>query len=41
MQKRNLRLGLVTTYPPGSGSLNEYAYHFVRAFNKKQEVTDL
>jgi len=41
MQKRNLRLGLVTTYPPGSGSLNEYAYHFVRAFSKKQEVTDL
>lgn len=41
MPKRNLRLALVTTYPPGVGSLNEYAFHFVRAFSKKQEVTDL
>ena len=41
MPKRNLRLGIVTTYPPGTGSLNEYAYHFVRAFSKKPEVTDL
>ncbi|MCE7982990.1 MAG: glycosyltransferase [Caldilinea sp. CFX5] len=41
MPKRNLRLGIVTTYPPSAGSLNEYAFHFVRAFSKKPEVTDL
>lgn len=41
MPKRNLRLGIVTTYPPGTGSLNEYAFHFVRAFSRKEEVTDL
>lgn len=41
MPKHKLRLGLVTTYPPGAGSLNEYAFHFVRAFRTKQEVAEL
>src|SRR3954452_19848374 len=41
MQKHKLRLGIVTTYPPGSGSLNEYAFHFVRALAKKHEVAEL
>lgn len=41
MPKHKLRLGFVTTYPPGTGSLNEYAFHFVRAFRTKQEVAEL
>lgn len=41
MPKPNLRLGIVTTYPPGSGSLNEYAFHFVRALRAKAEVAEL
>ena len=41
MPKHKLRLGLITTYPPGTGSLNEYAFHFVRAFRTKQEVAEL
>lgn len=32
---------MVTTYPPGKGSLNEYAYHFVRALRQKAEVERL
>jgi len=36
-----LRVGMVTTYPPGTGSLNEYAFHFVRAFAAKPEVAEL
>lgn len=41
MQNRKLRVGMVTTYPPGRGSLNEYAFHFVRALEKKQEVAEV
>lgn len=41
MLKHKLRLGLVTTYPPGAGSLNEYAFHFVGAFSKKAEVAEV
>ena len=41
MRKHKLRLGIVTTYPPGVGSLNEYALHFVRAFSTKPEVAEL
>ncbi|MBX3010749.1 MAG: glycosyltransferase [Caldilineaceae bacterium] len=36
-----MRLGMVTTYPPGTGSLNEYAFHFVNAFRGKPEVAEL
>ena len=41
MQKRKLRIGMVTTYPPGTGSLNEYAFHFVRALAQKEEVAEI
>lgn len=38
-QKREgLHVGIVSTFPPGSGSLNEYAFHFVRHLIKKPEV---
>ncbi len=41
MPMRKLRFGIVTTFPPGSGSLNEYAYHFVRALRRKAEVEEV
>ena len=33
-----MHLAIVTTFPPGSGSLNEYAFHFVRWLRLKPEV---
>lgn len=36
-----MRIALVTTYPPGAGSLNEYAYHFVRCLRQKPEVGEV
>lgn len=36
-----MRIALVTTHPPGTGSLNEYAYHFVRYLRQKPEVSEL
>lgn len=36
-----MRIALVTTYPPGKGSLNEYAFHFVRALRGKAEVSEV
>ncbi len=36
-----LHIAVITTYPPGKGSLNEYAYHFIRSLRKKEEVTKL
>lgn len=36
-----MRIALVTTYPPSTGSLNEYAYHFVRWLRQKEEVTEV
>lgn len=36
-----LRIAVVTTFPPGSGSLNEYAYHLVNALRTKAEVSEL
>jgi hypothetical protein len=41
MAKRRLRFGVVTTFPPGAGSLNEYAYHLVRALQYKAEVAEI
>lgn len=41
MPKPKLHIGVVTTYPPGSGSLNEYGYHFVRSLCKKEEVAQV
>ena len=34
-----MHIAIVTTYPPGKGTLNEYAYHFVRALRTKEEIT--
>jgi glycosyltransferase involved in cell wall biosynthesis len=34
-----MHIAIVTTYPPGKGSLNEYAFHFVRALHLKPEVS--
>ena len=36
-----LRIAVVTTHPPGQGSLNEYAYHFVRYLRQKPEVREV
>src|SRR4030088_1840025 len=36
-----LKIAIVTTYPPGKGSLNEYAYHFVRYLRHKPEVSEI
>jgi hypothetical protein len=41
LPKSKMRILLVTTHPPGKGSLNEYAYHFVRYLGQKPEVSDL
>lgn len=38
---RKLRIGLITTHPPGTGSLNEYAFHFVRYLRQKEEVAEV
>jgi glycosyltransferase involved in cell wall biosynthesis len=34
-----MHVAIVTTYPPGQGTLNEYAYHFVRALRTKEEIS--
>lgn len=36
-----MRIAIVTTYPPSQGSLNEYAYHFVRWLRQKPEVEEV
>lgn len=36
-----MHLALVTTYPPGTGSLNEYAFHFARFLREKPEIDRL
>ncbi len=41
MPMPKLRLAIVTTHPPGRGSLNEYAYHFVRFLRQKEEVGEV
>lgn len=41
LSNSKLRLAIVTTYPPSRGTLNEYAYHFVRALQKKEEVGEI
>src|SRR5947209_7778600 len=38
---RKIKLAIVTTYPPGNGTLNEYAYHFVRFLRKKNDVSEI
>jgi hypothetical protein len=34
-----MHVAIVTTYPPGQGTLNEYAFHFVRALRTKEEIS--
>jgi glycosyltransferase involved in cell wall biosynthesis len=41
MPTPKLRLAIVTTHPPGKGSLNEYAYHFVRFLRQKEEISEV
>lgn len=36
-----MRIALISTYPPSTGSLNEYAYHFVKYLREKPEVESL
>jgi glycosyltransferase involved in cell wall biosynthesis len=36
-----MKIALVTTHPPSKGTLNEYAYHFVRCLRQKPEVTQV
>lgn len=36
-----MKLVIVSTYPPGRGSLNEYAYHFVRHLRQKDDVNEI
>lgn len=38
---RGLRLGIVTAFPPGQNSLNEFGYHLVRHLVTKPEVDQL
>jgi glycosyltransferase involved in cell wall biosynthesis len=36
-----MRLAIITTHPPGTGTLNEYAYHLIRALRQKLEVHEI
>lgn len=36
-----MRIAIVTPYPPSAGSLNEYAFHFIRFLRQKPEVKEI
>lgn len=36
-----MKLAIITAYPPSKVTLNEYAYHLVKQFKLKEEVTEL
>ncbi|TXD49173.1 glycosyltransferase [Polaribacter sp. IC073] len=36
-----MKLAIVTAYPPSKVTLNEYAYHLVKSFRQKKEITEL
>ncbi|NNK70373.1 MAG: glycosyltransferase [Flavobacteriaceae bacterium] len=36
-----MKLAIVTAYPPSKVTLNEYAYHLVKHFRLKEEITEL
>ncbi|EDP71256.1 glycosyl transferase, group 1 [Flavobacteriales bacterium ALC-1] len=36
-----MKLAIVTAYPPSKVTLNEYAYHLVKQFRQKQDITEL
>jgi glycosyltransferase involved in cell wall biosynthesis len=39
--KKNLRIGMVTPYPPSKTTLNEYGFHLSQQFLAKSEVDEL
>ncbi len=41
MTNKSTRLAIVTAYPPSKVTLNEYAYHLVKHFRLKEEITEL
>jgi glycosyltransferase involved in cell wall biosynthesis len=41
MPNPKMKIAVVTTFPPGTGSLNEYAYHFVRYLRLKLDVSEI
>ena len=36
-----MKLAIVTSYPPSKVTLNEYAYHLVKNFRQKQEISEI
>jgi len=36
-----MKLAIITAYPPSKVTLNEYAYHLVKQFRQKEEITEL
>ena len=36
-----MHIAIVTTYPPSKGTLNEYAFHFVRSLRTKEEIRQI
>ena len=36
-----MRIAVITAHPPSKGSLNEYAYHFVRYLRQKPEISEV
>ncbi len=40
-ENSSLTVALVTTHPPGRGTLNEYGFHLVRALSRKAELKRL
>ncbi|MBP1840599.1 glycosyltransferase [Formosa algae] len=36
-----MKLAIVTAFPPSKVTLNEYAYHLVKHFRQKQDITEL
>lgn len=36
-----MRIAIVTPYPPSKGTLNEYAFHFVRNLRSKAEISEV
>ena len=39
--QKKLHIVMVTTHPPSAGSLNEYAYYFVRSLHQKAQLSHL
>jgi len=36
-----MKLAIVTAYPPSKVTLNEYAYHLVKHFRQKENITEI